>query len=107
MIMIRDKLPFVKINGKLNLIVSFFFILKNRHPWPLGNILTAFSAESRRSNELEESISRGMIQAYDHCTTDLSILNKEDQLKMRLCSSVRAWALTGSCDRSKFGMFER
>ena len=71
------------------------------------NILTEFSAESRRSNELEESISRGMIQAYDHCTTDLSILNREDQLKMRLCSSVRAWALTGSCDRSKFGMFER
>ena len=66
-----------------------------------------FLASSKRSIELEETISRGMIQAYDHCTTDLSILNREDQLNMRLCSSVRAWALSGSCARSKFGVLER
>ena len=66
-----------------------------------------FLASSKRSLELEETISRGMIQAYDHCTTDLSILNREDQLNTRLCSSVRAWALSGSCARSKFGVLER
>ena len=54
-----------------------------------------FLASSKRSIELEETISRGMIQAYDHWTTDLSMLNREDQLNMRLCSSVRAWALSG------------
>ena len=48
-----------------------------------------------------------MIQAYDHCTTDVSILNREDQLNMKLCSSVRAWALSGSCTRNKFGVLER
>ena len=64
-------------------------------------------ATGDRSIELEESISRGMIQSYDHCTTNLSLLNQEDQLNVRLCSSVRAWALSGSCARSKFGVLER
>ena len=89
--------------SKINCKFSAVFKAKNE----IFKMLTIFLASANRSIELEESISRGMIHAYDHCTTDISVLSKQDQLNMRLCSSVRAWALSGSCLRSKFGILER
>jgi len=62
------------------------------------SICQEYWSKSNSEGALREFLVRGLVSAYDHCSTDISQLSEEQYLDFRNCSRIREFTLSKTCD---------